>query len=71
MGGTRAEKEVYFEKLKALVETYRECLVYSSHAYSDAETVWCTTSGCFTVYLLSPPPPTLHATHLPQPYAQN
>jgi hypothetical protein len=24
MGGTRAEKEVYFEKLKALVETYRE-----------------------------------------------
>jgi hypothetical protein len=27
MGGTRAEKEVYFEKLKVLVETYREwCL---------------------------------------------
>ena len=29
MGGTRAEKEVYFEKLKALVETYREYPLFS------------------------------------------
>jgi hypothetical protein len=27
MGGTRAEKEVYAEKLKALVETYRESIL--------------------------------------------
>lgn len=31
MGGTRAEKEVYAEKLKALVETYRESTFYIPH----------------------------------------
>jgi hypothetical protein len=35
MGGTRAEKEVYFEKLKALVETYREWIfVYYPYIYT-------------------------------------
>jgi len=33
MGGSRAEKEVYFEKLKALVETYREYLLFLHHMF--------------------------------------
>jgi len=38
MGGTRAEKEVYFEKLKALVETYHSIFIVNIDNVSSQQT---------------------------------